>query len=68
MASICGNASTTNGADYFKGLSQVHDIDEALNELMTKIDANVGEGASEKLSIDVNSFTEGEDSYSWKQL
>lgn len=67
MASICGNAST-NGADYFKGLSQVHDIDEALNELMTKIDANVGEGASEKLSIDVNSFTEGEDSYSWKQL
>lgn len=37
MASICGNASTsaTEGADYFKGLSQVHDIDEALNELMT---------------------------------
>lgn len=29
MASICGNASTsdTDGADYFKGLSQVHDID-----------------------------------------
>lgn len=70
MASICGNASTSpaDGADYFKGLSQVHDIDEALNELMTKIDANVGEGAAEKLSIDVNSFTEGEDSYSWKQL
>ena len=67
MASICGNAST-HGADYFKGLSQVHDIDEALNELMTKIDANVGEGAAEKLSIDVDSFTEGKDSYSWSQL
>lgn len=68
MASICGNASTS-GADYFKGLSQVHDIDEALNELMTKIDANVGEGASEKLSIDVDHFTEGADrSYSWSQL
>ncbi len=67
MASICGNTSA-HGADYFKGLSQVHDIDEALNELMTKIDANVGEGASEKLSIDVDSFTEGEDSYKWSQL
>ena len=67
MASICGNASTS-GADYFKGLSQVHDIDEALNELMTKIDANVGEGASEELSIDVDSFTEGAGSYSWSQL
>lgn len=67
MASICGNASTS-GADYFKGLSQVHDIDEALNELMTKIDANVGEGAAEKLSIDVDSFTEGKDSYKWSQL
>ena len=70
MASICGNASTSadEGADYFKGLSQVHDIDEALNELMTKIDANVGEGASEELSIDVDSFTEGAGSYSWSQL
>ena len=71
MASICGNASTgeAEGADYFKGLSQVHDIDEALNELMTKIDANVGEGAAEKLSIDVDHFTEGADrSYSWSQL
>ena len=67
MASICGNAST-HGADYFKGLSQVHDIDEALNELMTKIDANVGEGAAEEMSIDVDHFTEGEDSYSWSQL
>ena len=71
MASICGNASTSaaDGADYFKGLSQVHDIDEALNELMTKIDANVGEGAAEKLSIDVDRFTEGAgESYSWSQL
>lgn len=68
MASICGNTST-HGADYFKGLSQVHDIDEALNELMTKIDANVGEGASEEMSINVDHFTEGAGrSYSWSQL
>ena len=67
MASICGNTSA-HGADYFKGLSQVHDIDEALNELMTKIDANVGEGAAEEMSIDVDSFTEGKDSYKWSQL
>ncbi len=65
MASICGNASA-NGADYFKGLSQVHDIDEALNELMTKIDANVGEGASEEMSIHVDSFNDGE--INWSQL
>ena len=70
MASICGNSSTSaaDGADYFKGLSQVHDIDEALNELMTKIDANVGEGAAEELSINVDSFTEGAGGYSWSQL
>ena len=67
MADICGNTSA-HGADYFKGLSQVHDIDEALNELMTKIDANVGEGASEELSIDVDHFTEGAGGYSWSQL
>lgn len=68
MASICGNTSA-HGADYFKGLSQVHDIDEALNELMTKIDANVGEGASEEMSIHADRFTEGADrSYSWSQL
>ena len=67
MASICGNTSA-HGADYFKGLSQVHDIDEALNELMTKIDANVGEGAAEELSIDVDHFTEGAGGYSWSQL
>ena len=71
MASICGNDSTSaaEGADYFKGLSQVHDIDEALNELMTKIDANVGAGAAEELSIHADRFTEGADrSYSWSQL
>lgn len=67
MASICGNTSA-HGADYFKGLSQVHDIDEALNELMTKIDANVGEGAAEELSIDMDHFTEGAGGYSWSQL
>lgn len=67
MASICGNSSA-HGADYFKGLSQVHDIDEALNELMTKIDANVGEGAAEELSIHVDHFTEGAGGYSWSQL
>lgn len=67
MASICGNTSTS-GVDYFKGLSQVHDIDEALNELMTKIDANVGEGAAEEMSIDVDHFTEGAGGYSWSQL
>lgn len=67
MASICGNTSA-HGADYFKGLSQVHDIDEALNELMTKIDANVGEGAAEELSINVDHFTEGAGGYSWSQL
>ena len=67
MADICGNTSTS-GADYFKGLSQVHDIDEALNELMTKIDANVGAGAAEELSIDVDRFTEGAGGYSWSQL
>ena len=47
MASICVNASTTNGADYFKGLSQVNNINEALKELITQIDANVGAGTAE---------------------
>ena len=66
MASICGNASTTNGADYFKGLSQVNNINEALKELITQIDANVGEGTAEELSIRVNSFNDGE--INWSQL
>lgn len=69
MASICGNASTTNGADYFKGLSQVNNINDALKELITQIDANVGEGTAEKLSIRVDSFNEGaSEPYSWNQL
>lgn len=69
MASICGNASTTNGADYFKGLSQVNNINDALKELITQIDANVGEGTAEELSIRVNSFTDGAgEPYSWNQL
>lgn len=69
MASICGNASTTNGADYFKGLSQVNNINDALKELITQIDANVGEGTAEKLSIRVDSFNDGAGKkYSWSQL
>lgn len=69
MASICGNASTTNGADYFKGLSQVNNINDALKELITQIDANVGEGTAEELSIRVDSFNEGAGKkYSWSQL
>ena len=69
MASICGNASTTNGADYFKGLSQVNNINDALKELITQIDANVGEGTSEEMSIHVDNFTEGAGKkYSWSQL
>ena len=69
MASICGNADTTNGASYFKGLSQAHDIDEALSELLIQIDANVNPNA-EKLPIDVNSFQEaGSDiSHTWAQI
>ena len=71
MASICGNASTgeAEGADYFKGLSQVHDINEALNGLMTKIDANVGADAVSDLNICADSFTDGAGrSYSWSKL
>lgn len=68
MASICGNASA-NGADYFKGLSQVNNINDALKELITQIDANVGEGTAEELSIRVDSFNEGaSEPYSWNQL
>ena len=70
MASICGNADTTNGASYFKGLSQAHDIDEALSELLIQIDANVNPNA-EKLPIDVNSFQEADSehiSHTWEQI
>lgn len=70
MASICGRTGTTDGAAYFKGLSQAHDIDEALSELLIQIDANVNPSA-EKLPIDVTSFQEagGEHtSHTWAQI
>ena len=70
MASICGSTNATDGASYFKGLSQAHDIDEALSELLIQIDANVNPNA-EKLPIDVTSFQEagGEHtSHTWAQI
>ena len=70
MASICGRDGATDGASYFKGLSQAHDIDEALSELLIQIDANVNPNA-EKLPIDVTYFQEagGEHtSHTWAQI
>ena len=70
MASICGSTGTTDGASYFKGLSQAHDIDEALSELLIQFDANVNPNA-ETLPIDVTSFQEagGEHtSHTWAQI
>ena len=70
MASICGRAGATDGASYFKGLSEAHDIDEALSELLIQIDANVNPNA-EKLPINVTSFQEagGEHtSHTWAQI
>ena len=70
MASICGSADTTDGASYFKGLSQAHDINEALSELLIQIDANVNPNA-EKLSINVNSFQEAGSEHTfhdWAQI
>lgn len=70
MASICGSTGTTDGAAYFKGLSQAHDIDEALSELLIQIDANVNPNA-ETLPINVDSFQEagGEHtSHTWEQI
>lgn len=70
MASICGRAGATDGASYFKGLSEAHDIDEALSELLIQIDANVNPSA-EKLPINVTSFQEagGEHtSHTWAQI
>ena len=70
MASICGSTGTTDGASYFKGLSQAHDINEALSELLIQIDANVNPNA-EKLSIDVNSFQEAGSQHTfhdWAQI
>lgn len=70
MASICGSTGTTDGASYFKGLSQAHDIDEALSELLIQIDANVNPNA-ERLPIDVTSFQEAGSehiSHTWSQI
>ena len=70
MASICGSVDTTDGASYFKGLSQAHDIDEALSELLIQIDANVNPNA-ESLHIDVTSFQEAgseHSSHTWAQI
>ena len=70
MASICGSTGTADGAAYFKGLSQAHDIDEALSELLIQIDANVNPNA-ETLPINVTSFQEagGEhSSHTWAQI
>ena len=73
MAGICGNSTTLDGTPYFKGLSQVHDINEALNELLIQIDANVNPNAK-SLDIDVKDFQEKSTeptshiSHTWKEL
>lgn len=73
MAGICGNSNTLDGTPYFKGLSQVHDIDAALNELLIQIDANVNPNV-ERLHIDVDNFQEkstehtSHTSHTWKEL
>ena len=70
MAEICGNSNTLDGTPYFKGLSQVHNINEALNELLIQIDANVNPNA-ESLHINVDNFQEkstAHTSHTWKEL
>ena len=70
MAGICGNSTTQDGTPYFKGLSQVHDINEALNELLIQIDANVNPNAK-SLNINVDNFQEkstAHTSHTWKEL
>ena len=70
MVGICGNSNTLDGTPYFKGLSQVHDIDEALNELLIQIDANVNPN-TKSLDIDVKDFQEKSTehtSHTWKEL
>lgn len=70
MAGICGNSNTQDGTPYFKGLSQVHDIDAALNELLIQIDANVNPNAK-SLHINVGNFQEkstAHTSHTWKEL
>lgn len=73
MTGICGNSTTLDGTPYFKGLSQVHDINEALNELLIQIDANVNPNAK-SLNINVGNFQEkstehtSHTSHTWKEL
>lgn len=70
MAGICGNSNTQDGTPYFKGLSQVHDIGAALNELLIQIDANVNPNAK-SLNINVDNFQEkstAHTSHTWKEL
>lgn len=73
MAGICGNSTTSDGASYFKGLSQVHDIGAALNELLIQIDANVNPN-TKSLPIDVKVFQEksteptSPTSHTWAEL
>lgn len=70
MTGICGNSTTLDGTPYFKGLSQVHDINEALNELLIQIDANVNPN-TKSLDIDVKDFQEkstAHTSHTWKEL
>lgn len=73
MVGICGNSNTLDGTPYFKGLSQVHDIDAALNELLIQIDANVNPNAK-SLPINVDNFQEKSTeptshiSHTWKEL
>lgn len=70
MPGICGNSTTLDGTPYFKGLSQVHDINEALNELLIQIDANVNPNAK-SLNINVGNFQEKSTehiSHTWKEL
>lgn len=73
MAGICGNSNTQDGTPYFKGLSQVHDIGAALNELLIQIDANVNPNA-ERRHINVENFQEkstehtSHTSHTWKEL
>lgn len=73
MTGICGNSNTLDGTPYFKGLSQVHDINAALNELLIQIDANVNPNAK-SLNINVGNFQEKSTeptshiSHTWKEL
>ena len=73
MAGICGNSNTQDGTPYFKGLSQVHDIGQALNELLIQIDANVNPN-TKSLPINVDNFQEkstaptSHTSHTWAEL